>query len=62
LPELTSIVLGWNAFRFKYGSDSSKAGGNGRERVELEGERSLDVMKAFVEKNRVAVVREEEEL
>ena len=39
-----------------------KAGGNGREKVELEGERSLDAMKAFVEKNRVAVVREEEEL
>ena len=39
-----------------------KAGGNGRESVELEGERSLDAMKAFAEKNRVAVVREEEEL
>ena len=39
-----------------------KAGGNGRERVDLEGERSLGEMKAFVEKNRVVVASEEEEL
>lgn len=39
-----------------------KAGGSGKERVEMEGMKSLEEMKAFVEKNRVIITKEEVEL
>lgn len=39
-----------------------KAGGSGKEKVEMEGMKSLEGMKAFVEKNRMIITKEEEEL
>ena len=39
-----------------------KAGGSGKERVEMEGMKSLEEMKAFVEKNRMIIAKEQEEL